>query len=75
MDRQIVQSVCQVAVTMPFVTAVSEVDIYRATGSGASGDLTDRYASCAVNAPAVSATYTLNFRLQTHPTRHTSGSR
>jgi Flp pilus assembly protein TadG len=66
-DRQIVLAVCQVAATMPFVTSIDEVDIYRATGSGATGDLTDRYTSCAANANAVSAAYTLDLRLQTHP--------
>ncbi len=67
LDRQIVQQVCQVAATMPFVSAIVEVDIYRATGSGGSGDLTDKYTSCAANASAVSATYTLDFRVVTHP--------
>lgn len=66
-DRQIVQSVCQVAATMPFVTSISEVDIYRATGSGSTGDLIDKYTSCAASALAVSAAYTLNLRIQTHP--------
>jgi Flp pilus assembly protein TadG len=66
-DRQIVQSVCEVAASMPFVTSIHEVDIYRATGSGLTGDLTDRYTSCAANAAPVSATYTLDFRIQTHP--------
>jgi Flp pilus assembly protein TadG len=66
-DRQIVLAVCQVAATMPFVTKIDEVDIYRATGGGGTGDLTDKYTSCAANAAAVSATYTLDFRLQTHP--------
>jgi TadE-like protein len=66
-DRQIVQSVCQVATTMPFVTSISEVDIYRATGSGSTGDLIDKYTSCAANALAVSAAYTLDLRIQTHP--------
>jgi Flp pilus assembly protein TadG len=66
-DRQIVQAVCQVALTMPFVSSVDEVDIYRATGSGSSGDLTDRYTSCTAGASAVSATYTLDNRTQTHP--------
>jgi TadE-like protein len=66
-DRQIVQSVCQVAATMPFVTSISEVDIYRATGNGSTGDLVDRYMTCAANAPASSFAYTLNLRTQTHP--------
>jgi Flp pilus assembly protein TadG len=66
-DRQIVQAVCQVAATMPFVSSIVEVDIYRATGSGGSGDLTDRYTSCAANASPVSAAYTLDYREQTHP--------
>jgi hypothetical protein len=66
-DRQIVQSVCQVAATMPFVTSISEVDIYRATGNGSTGDRVDRYTTCAANAPASSFAYTLNLRTQTHP--------
>jgi Flp pilus assembly protein TadG len=64
-DRQIVQSVCQVAATMPFVTSVAEVDIYRATGSGGTGDVTDRY-TCSSLTP-ISFSYTLDLRIQTHP--------
>ena len=68
-DRQIVQNVCQVAATMPFVTSIAEVDIYRVTIPPASGfiDLVDRYTSCAAGASAVSAPYTLDLRIQTHP--------
>lgn len=67
LDRQIVQSVCQIAATMPFVSSIDEVDIYRATGSGGAGDLTDKYTSCAAGAAAVSTAYTLDYRVQTHP--------
>jgi hypothetical protein len=68
-DRQIVQNVCQVAATMPFVTSIAEVDIYRVTTPPAGGviDLVDRYTSCAAGANAVSAAYTLDLRIQTHP--------
>lgn len=66
-DEQIVQTVCQIAATMPFVTSIDEVDIYRATGSGGTGDLTDQYTSCTAGAAAVSATYTLDYRTQVHP--------
>jgi hypothetical protein len=68
-DRQIVQNVCQIAAAMPFVTSISEVDIYRVTIPPASGVIAevDRYTSCAAGAGAVSAAYTLNLRIQTHP--------
>ena len=68
-DRQIVQNVCQIAATMPFVTSISEVDIYRVTIPPASGLIAevDRYTSCAAGATALSAAYTLDLRIQTHP--------
>jgi uncharacterized membrane protein len=69
-DKQIVQVVCQIAKTMPFVSSVDEVDIYRASsadGSQVSGDLSDMYLSCAPGAAPTQATYTLDLRVQTHP--------
>lgn len=69
-DRQIVQSVCQVALTMPFVSSVDEVDIYLPTASSGqqqAGDLVDKYTSCTAGQSAVSWTYGLDQRNQTHP--------
>ncbi|MGH7722327.1 MAG: TadE family protein [Candidatus Dormibacteria bacterium] len=69
LDRQIVQVVCQIAATMPFVTSITAVDVYRATGSGGSGDLTDSFTitPCAPNQAPAAAAYTLDNRVQTHP--------
>jgi Flp pilus assembly protein TadG len=73
-DRQIVQVVCQIAAAMPFVSSVDEVDIYQPTvadggdGHQVAGDLVDKYTSCTPGTNAsVTATYTLDKRVQTHP--------
>jgi hypothetical protein len=71
LDRQIVQVVCQIAATMPFVTSIDEVDIYlptRTDGQQQAGDLVDQYKSCTPGAgPTGAATYGLDDRIQTHP--------
>ena len=75
-DLQVVQDVCQVAATMPFIQSIDEVDIYHpvAGGNGSNGDLYDRYTgtSCA-NLVAGAPQYTLNLRIQTHPNEASVG--
>ncbi len=68
-DFQIVQVVCQIAATMPFVTRIDEIDVYRPLngGDGSTGDLYDRYMSCNSSTHATSPAYTLDQRLQVHP--------
>jgi TadE-like protein len=72
-DRQIVQVVCQIALTMPFVSSVDEVDIYLPTqsnGQRLGTDLVERYQSCTAGTAPLGATaswYTLDKRNQTHP--------
>ena len=69
-DQQIVQAVCQIAQTMPFVASIDEVDIYQPTNSNGqeqAGDPADKYTSCTAGASPTQATYTLDLRNQTHP--------
>ncbi len=75
-DRQIVQVVCQIAATMPFVSKVDEVDIYLPTTTdghfgGVATDKVERYQSCTAGtaplAPGAQGWYTLDQRNQTHP--------
>ncbi|MBJ7610665.1 MAG: pilus assembly protein [Candidatus Dormibacteraeota bacterium] len=72
-DFQIVQVVCQIAASMPFVTSVDEIDVYRPLTTngqdGSIGDLYDKYTSCAPNrhADVPGPAYRLDQRLQVHP--------
>lgn len=71
-DRQIVQVVCRVAASMPFVKSVDEIDIYRpitnSDGSRGASDLYDKYTSCTPGqSAAMPSQYTLDLRKQVHP--------
>jgi hypothetical protein len=71
-DRQIVQVVCQIASSMPFIKSIDEITVYRplSAGNGSTYDLYEKYLGCTPNlrpTNAASGWYTLDKRLEIHP--------